>query len=193
MTKSDVIKKNINYLLKSRNETQVSLSEGAGVNRTTIYNILEGRVVRIQETTLRKVANFFGVSFSEMQTVDLFDKDVSNRTVSPEGNMNPVAVPIVTDNLILSAKNEKVGSLVVSSQITYYFGEGPNIIGVLLTKDIKGCYKKGDLLIVRRDVALNGANLLLVTATGILRVINENKTSTVPQELLGTIIEERYG
>lgn len=58
MNNIEIIKENIHYLLMSRKETHVSLSEGAGVNRTTIYNILEGKVVRVQDNTLRKVAGF---------------------------------------------------------------------------------------------------------------------------------------
>ncbi|MEN3263095.1 helix-turn-helix transcriptional regulator [Sodalis endosymbiont of Spalangia cameroni] len=193
MNNIEIIKENIHYLLMSRKETHVSLSEGAGVNRTTIYNILEGKVVRVQDNTLRKVAGFFGVSFSEIQTTNLREKELSNSFVSLEGNMNPVAVPVVSDTTILSAINAKIGRLVVSSPITYYFGQGANIIGIFLTKGIKGYYNKGDTVIVKRWESSNNANVLFITPQKKLRVVDGGRVPYVSDELVGTIIEERYG
>lgn len=193
MNKTNYLKQNIDYLLKSRKETQVSLSEGAGVNRTTIYNILEGKVDKVQSSTVRKVAGFFGVSFNEIQTLDLREKEITNNLISLDGNMNPIAVPIVTDTTIMSSLNAKIGTLVVSTQITYYFGEGPNVIGILLTKGIKGYYDKGDVIIVRRWVQEDKGNVLVVTPQMTLRVINGGRVLSVSDELVGTIIEERYG
>lgn len=193
MNNTEIIKKNINYLLSSRKETQVSLSDGAGVNRTTIYKILEGRVERVQENTLRKVAGFFGVTFKEIQSVDLQEKELSNRLVTIDGNMNPLAVPIIKDTTILSAVNAKIGRLVMSSPITYFFGEGPNVVGILLTKEIKGYYNKGDVIIVRRESIIHEANVLVVTPSKTLKVIEGSSPHLVAEDVVGTIIEERYG
>nr|WP_238526183.1 helix-turn-helix transcriptional regulator [Candidatus Hamiltonella defensa] len=46
--------------MRSRGETKASFSERSGITRTTIYKILEGKVNKVQETTLHKIASFFG-------------------------------------------------------------------------------------------------------------------------------------
>jgi transcriptional regulator with XRE-family HTH domain len=193
MTKTDIIRKNIDYLLKVNNESKISLSDGSGVNRTTIYNILEGKVVKVQENTLRKVAFFFGVSFYEIQSVDLTERDHANSNVSVDGNMNPIAVPIINDTTILSSMNAKIGRMIVTAPVTYYFGEGPNVIAVLLTRGIEGYYNKGDTVIVRRWDKVNRGNVLVLSPQKKLRVVERGKHPSVSDEIIGTIIEERYG
>lgn len=192
MKNSNFLKNNINYLLKSRKETQASLSEGAGINRTTIYNILEGRVERVQSSTLRKVAGFFGVSFEEIQTINLKDKEATDTLVSVDGNMNPVAVPIVDDTTIISSMNAKIGSMVVTSPLTYYFGQGPNIVAIRLTKSIKGYYEKGNVIIVQRGVNDSSCNLLVVSPGALLCVMEKNRNISLRYKLIGMILEERY-
>ncbi|MCZ2943295.1 helix-turn-helix domain-containing protein, partial [Acinetobacter baumannii] len=91
--KTEHLKSNIKYLIKSRGETQLSLSNAAGLTRTTIYNILEGKVVNVQQSTVRKISDFFGVSYDEIETLDFEAKEIIESSVSPQGNMNPAAVP----------------------------------------------------------------------------------------------------
>ena len=47
--RNEHLKSNIRYLIKSRGETQLSLCNASGLTRTTIYNILEGRVTNVHE------------------------------------------------------------------------------------------------------------------------------------------------
>ena len=91
--KTEHLKSNIKYLIKSRGETQLSLSNAAGLTRTTIYNILEGKVVNVQQSTIRKISDFFGVSYEEIETISFEAKEVIESNVSPLGNKNPVAAP----------------------------------------------------------------------------------------------------
>lgn len=56
--KNDYFRTNVRYLIKSRGETQVSLCAASGLTRTTIYNILEGRVSNVQQSTVRKISDF---------------------------------------------------------------------------------------------------------------------------------------
>lgn len=58
--KNKNLKNNIRYLIKSRGETQVSLCVASGLTRTTIYNILEGKVSNVQHSTVRKISDFLG-------------------------------------------------------------------------------------------------------------------------------------
>ncbi len=66
---------NIKYLIKSRGETQLSLCNAAGLTRTTIYNILEGKVVNVQQSTPQD-SDFFGVSYEEIETIDFEAKEI---------------------------------------------------------------------------------------------------------------------
>src|SRR5471030_2940932 len=93
--KTERLKSNIKYLIKSRGETQLSLCSASGLTRTTIYNILEGRVVNVQQSTIRKISDFFGVSYNEIETIDLEEKETIESSISLQGNMNPAAVPII--------------------------------------------------------------------------------------------------
>jgi transcriptional regulator with XRE-family HTH domain len=191
--KTNIIRNNIEYLLESRGETQVSLSGGSGINRTTIYKILEGKVINIQDKTLKKVANFFGVSYSEIQNTNLRSKDQEDTLVSLDGNMNPIAVPILSDAVILSTINKKIGRLIIASPITYFFGDGPNVIGITLTNGISGYYEKGDVIIIKRGVAIKDVSLLVLTRNKSLKVIEGQQLLMDGEELIGSIIEERYG
>lgn len=189
---NDILRSNIDYLLERQNENKVSLSDGSGVNRTTIYKILEGKVVRVQESTLRKFADFFGVSFSEIQSVDLREKDQADNRLSLDGNKNPIAIPVINDTTILSSLNAKIGRMIVASPVTYYFGEGSNIIGVLLTDNIAGYYEKGDLIIIKRHERLSGCNLLALAVDKKLCVVGSGRALPDGVEIIGTILEERY-
>lgn len=190
---NEIIRNNIDYLLEARKENKVSLSDGSGVNRTTIYKILEGKVERVQESTLRKVANFFGVSFYEIQTIDLREKAFKDNSISLDGNKNPVAIPIINEANILSSLDAKIGRLIVTSPVTYYFGEGTNIVGVLLNKKIDGYYEKGDLIIIKRREHIEGSNILVHAPENRLFVIGSKGALPDNVEMIGTILEERYG
>ncbi len=52
--------------------------------RTTIYNILEGKVVNVQQSTLRKISDFFGVSYEEIETIDFEAKEIIESSASPK-------------------------------------------------------------------------------------------------------------
>ncbi|WGL99857.1 helix-turn-helix transcriptional regulator (plasmid) [Arsenophonus sp. aPb] len=190
--KVEIIKNNIKHLLKEKNENQVSLSDGAGVNRTTIYNILEGKVSSIQEKTLKKVSDFFGVSYSEIQEIDFCKRDMENTLMSIDGNMNPIAVPLINESLITSSLNKKIGRMILGSPITYYFGDGPNIIGVILSSNIGNYYSSGDILIVKRKEIIKDSLLLIFSSDKNLDVINSGVDINDKDILIGSILEERY-
>lgn len=99
--KTEKLKRNVKYLIESRGETRMSLCNSSGLTRTTIYNILEGRVVNVQQSTIRKISDFFGVSYKEIETVDFQEKEIIESTVSLHGNMNPAAVPVIRETYLL--------------------------------------------------------------------------------------------
>ena len=150
--KTEKLKSNIKYLIKSRGETRLSLCNSSGLTRTTIYNILEGKVVNVQQSTIRKISDFFGVSYKEIETVDFEEKEIIESSVSLQGNMNPAAVPIIKESFLFQSLDKRIGELAATHPLTYYFGSACNLIAVLLESEVGGANEPGDLLVVKRGV-----------------------------------------
>ncbi|ARB27656.1 helix-turn-helix transcriptional regulator [Pseudomonas tolaasii] len=191
--KTEHLKSNIKYLIKSRGETQLSLSSAAGLTRTTIYNILEGKVVNVQQSTIRKISDFFGISYDEIETVDFEAKETIESSVSPQGNMNPAAVPILKESLVLQNLDKRIGELATLYPLTYYFGTSHNLIGVRLERAIPGANEPGDLLIVQKGVSSPGKEKLVYDrATKKMFITLEPCASSERLCVVGDIIEERF-
>lgn len=191
--KMETLKNNIKYLIRSRGETQVSLCNASGLTRTTIYNILEGRVTNVQQTTVRKISDFFGVSYKEIELVDLEEREVVESSVSLHGNMNPAAVPIIRESELIQCMKKKIGELVVEHPLTYYFGVASNLIGVLLENDIEDIYEAGALLVVKKGVLnSDGEKLIYKLLTKELLIVTENCSRSDAVLVIGDVIEERF-
>lgn len=191
--KSETLKNNIRYLIKSRGETQISLCNSVGLTRTTIYNILEGRVVNVQQSTIRKISDFFGVSYKEIESVDFKEREIIESDVSPDGNMNPAAVPVIKESALIQSLDKRIGELATTCPLTYYFGVACNLIGVLLSSEINGTYESGDLLIVNKGL-LNGdrETLMYDKVTHKLFISNEDFSESDSVCVVGEVIEERF-
>ncbi|WP_095078283.1 helix-turn-helix transcriptional regulator [Pseudomonas sp. Irchel s3h17] len=191
--KTEKLKNNIKYLIKSRGETRLSLCNSSGLTRTTIYNILEGRVVNVQQSTIRKISDFFGVSYKEIETVDFEEKETIESSVSLHGNMNPAAVPIIRESLLIQNLDKRIGELAVSHPLTYYFGSASNLIGVLLESKVSGVNESGDLLIVRKGVSSgSGEKLVYDKTTNKLSVISGSYFDSDVVSIIGDVVEERF-
>lgn len=171
----------------------MSLCNSSGLTRSTIYNILEGRVVKVQQSTIRKISDFFGVSYTEIETVDLQEKETIDSDISQQGNMNPVAVPIITESLLIQSMGKRIGELAVSHPLTYYFGVACNLIGVLLENEITGMNDAGDLLIVRKGLSSgSGEHLLYDEKTKKLFITSESYLRLGAVRVIGEVLEERF-
>ncbi|MCL6704233.1 helix-turn-helix domain-containing protein [Pseudomonas sp. T1.Ur] len=191
--KAEMLKNNVKYLIKSRGETQISLCNSSGLTRSTIYNILEGRVVNVQQTTIRKISDFFGVSYKEIESVDFEEREIVESSVSLHGNMNPAAVPIIKESQIFYCLNKKIGELVTVYPLTYYFGSASNLIGVLLENDIEGAYESGDLLVVRKGGLSSAAEKLIWRqSTKEFQVVTGHLSSSDATLVIGEVVEERF-
>ncbi|WP_395610614.1 helix-turn-helix transcriptional regulator [Pseudomonas sp. B22129] len=191
--KTEHLKSNIKYLIKSRGETQLSLCSAAGLTRTTIYNILEGKVVNVQQSTIRKISDFFGVSYDEIETIDFEAKEIIESSVSPQGNMNPAAVPVLKESLVIQNLDKRIGELATLYPLTYYFGASHNLIGVRLERAIPGINEPGDLLIVQKGVSSPGKEKLVYDrATKKMFITLEACASSDRLCVVGDIIEERF-
>lgn len=191
--RTEKLKNNIKYLIKSRGETRLSLCNSSGLTRTTIYNILEGRVVHVQQSTIRKISDFFGVSYKEIETVDFEEKEIIESSASPDGNMNPAAVPIISERLLMQNLDKRIGELAITHPLTYYFGPACNLIGVLLENEISEINETGDLLIVRRGLSNGSADKLGYNkVTNRLIIASENQFDSDTIYIIGDILEERF-
>lgn len=191
--KNEHLKSNIRYLIKSRGETQLSLCNASGLTRTTIYNILEGRVTNVQHSTVRKISDFFGVSYKEIEQVDFEEKEAVDQSISFAGNMNPAAVPIVPEDQLINCLGKTVGELVTLYPLTYYFGRGHNVLAVLLKHALVDINEPGDMLIVHKGVFEKGGdNLAYDSQTLKLCVLRELGEGESGRCLVGRIIEERF-
>ncbi|AZE13324.1 Helix-turn-helix domain protein [Pseudomonas chlororaphis subsp. aureofaciens] len=191
--RTEYLKSNIKYLIKSRGETQLSLCNASGLTRTTIYNILEGKVSNVQQSTIRKISDFFGVSYEEIETVDFEEKEIIDSSISPQGNMNPAAVPILKESLLMINMDKRIGELAILHPLTYYFGASYNLIAVLLENEIKGMYEAGDLLIIQKGVSSDDKEKLVYDRqTRKLFIINEPCSDSDRVLVVGDIIEERF-
>ncbi|MHA3736207.1 helix-turn-helix domain-containing protein [Pseudomonas sp. Eth.TT006] len=190
--RTEKLKRNVKYLIDSRGESRISLCNSSGLTRTTIYNILEGRVVNVQQSTIRKISDFFGVSYEEIESVDFEEKEIIEATLSLHGNKNPAAVPVIKESFLLQSLDKRIGELVVSHPLTYYFGMASNLIGVLLEGKTSGGNDAGDLLIVRKGVTSSSAENLVYdrSARKLMIVIGSHLDSGVC--VIGELVEERF-
>jgi transcriptional regulator with XRE-family HTH domain len=191
--KTEILKGNIKYLIKSRGETQLSLCNSIGLTRTTIYNILEGRVVNVQQSTIRKISDFFGVSYKEIESVDFEEREIIESSISLLGNMNPAAVPVVKESSLIQSLDKRIGELSTTCPLTYYFGSACNLIGVLLESEIAGVNEPGDLLIIKKGMSnSDGEKLVYDKTTRKLFITNERCSDSDVFWVVGEVIEERF-
>ncbi|ANJ53904.1 transcriptional regulator [Pseudomonas silesiensis] len=191
--KTEKLKNNIKYLIKSRGETRLSLCNSSGLTRTTIYNILEGRVVNVQQSTIRKISDFFGVSYKEIETIDFEEKETIESSISLQGNKNPAAVPIIKESLLIQNLDKRIGELAVTHPLTYYFGTACNLIGVLLENEISGINESGDLLIVKKGASSSNREKLVYDK--ISKKLSVTKESFFDSDVIcivGEVLEERF-
>lgn len=191
--KNEHLKSNIRYLIKSRGETQLSLCNASGLTRTTIYNILEGRVTNVQHSTVRKISDFFGVSYKEIEQVSFEEKEAVDQSISLAGNMNPAAVPIVPEDQMIHCLSKTIGELVTLFPLTYYFGRGHNVLAVRLEHALADINESGDMLIVHKGVFdERGDNLAYDSQTLKLCVLRGQSEAGSGKNLVGRIVEERF-
>ena len=190
--KTERLKTNIKYLIKSRGETRLSLCNSSGLTRTTIYNILEGRVVNVQQSTIRKISDFFGVSYKEIETVDFEEKEVVESSVSLQGNMNPAAVPIIKESALVQSMDKRIGELATTQPLTYYFGSACNLIGVLVENGIGNVNEPGDLLIVKKGLPSGDKEKLVYDTVKRKLFITCELSFGSEVFVVGEIVEERF-
>lgn len=189
--KIDNIKNNISYAIKSRNESKKSFSERTGITRTTIYNILDGKVDRIQTQTVEKIANFFGTTCRVIEESNLEAIEYRNQLISPDGNKNPLCIPIVNEKELIASLDKYIGELIVVHPTTYYFSDESNMIGLNITTPFTHRYQVGALLVIERFKRNDIDDLVILTSRNSLKIESENYVLRDGEILVGCIREER--
>ena len=194
--RKDNIINNIDYIIKSRGETKVSFSHRTGVTRATLYKILEGKVNNVQRSTITRIADFFGVSCEVIENYDLAHIETVERTLSPDGDKNPAAIPVIPQSAFLASSESRIGQLVTQYPVTWYFGDTSNTVALQVENNINNMFFPEDILIIKRNALPSKKQLALVyspqkeiflTSHGDPATFDAEQDSIV----LGAVIEER--
>ncbi|KAA1193837.1 helix-turn-helix domain-containing protein [Photorhabdus heterorhabditis] len=195
--KTNIIK-NIEYLIRTRGETKSSFSNRTGLTRTTIYKILDGQVNNVQQSTILRISDFFGVSCEEIENYDLEQLERLNETLSTEGNKNPSAIPIIPQSEFLSVSEKKIGQLVTEYPLTYFFGDESNMLAIKVESEIEDIFIPGEVIIIKRPPALVTNTPLLYYSNKIGFFIRQEKAHDSidrkhekSTQFLGYIVGER--
>lgn len=187
---------NIEYIIRSRGETKSSFAHRTGVTRATLYRILEGKVNNVHHSTVTRIADFFGVTCDIIENNDLEDIEYIDNTLSPEGNKNPAAIPVIPQSDFLDCFQQRIGKLITQYPATWYFGEASNMVALKVENNINDLFFAGNVIIVKRNAPPADKQLALFYSDkeGIYFRKKINYAIHLPKSgeiLLGAIIEER--
>ncbi|WMU75058.1 helix-turn-helix domain-containing protein [Enterobacter bugandensis] len=187
---------NIEYLIKSRGETKASFANRTGVTRATLYKILEGKVSNVQHSTITRIADFFGVSCEIIENSDLEHIESIEKTLSPQGDKNPAAIPVVPQSEFVAHMGNRIGLLVTQYPLTWYFGDVSNMVALRVEKNIENIFHPGDILIIKRKSVPKNKQFALFYSEvkGIFFKKDSNSVSHTPlagELFLGAVVEER--
>lgn len=132
------------------------------------------------------------MSYKEIETVDFEEKEIIESSVSPHGNMNPAAVPVIRESLLIECLDKRIGELAITHPLTYYFGTACNLIGVLLENEISGMNEPGDILIVKKGLSSGDGDKLAYDKTTKKLHITSDDFETDTSYIIGAVIEERF-
>jgi DNA-binding Xre family transcriptional regulator len=188
------IAKNIIFLIEEHAETKTSFSQKTGLTRATIYKILEGKVSHVQQSTVTRISDFFGISCETIENTDLGKMKQMEETLAFNGNKNPIALPIIPATCLRNTLSKTVGQLVQIFDTTWYFSSGGNFIALLIDAEVGETFDVGTLLIVNRSpfkrsllpsLFLDNNNTLKIRETS-----SEENNCDNQEVWLGVLIEE---
>ncbi|MFI8417072.1 helix-turn-helix domain-containing protein [Serratia sp. NPDC078593] len=187
---------NIDYIIRSRGETKVSFANRTGVTRATLYKILEGKVNNVHPSTITRIADFFGVPCDVIENHDLEHIERVEKMLSPEGNKNPAAIPVIPQSDFLYHVENRIGNLVTQYPLTWFFGDVSNMVAMLVETKISNIFFQGDILIIKRHSQAQRKQIALFHSKqeGMYTRKNEDNVVYIPtneETLLGAIVEER--
>jgi len=187
---------NIEYIMRSRGETKVSFANRTGVTRATLYKILEGKVNNVQHSTITRIADFFGVACNIIENHDLEQIEFIEKMLSPEGDKNPAAIPVIPQSVFISCFKQRIGFLATQYPVTWYFGDVSNMVALRVENNMKNLFFPEDILIIKRYTPpLNKQPGLFYSEKDGIYFKQSNSNEKYIQKydeiLLGAVIEER--
>ncbi|OON41760.1 transcriptional regulator [Izhakiella australiensis] len=187
---------NIEYIIRSRGETKVSFSNRTGVTRATLYKILDGKVSNVHRSTITRIADFFGVSCEVIENHDLESIELIEKTIAPDGNKNPAAIPVIPQSDFISNADSRIGNLVTQYPVTWYFGDVSNMVALLVENCMNNMFYPGDILIIKRNSSAKNKQFSLCYSEekGLFFRKKDDGIAYIPlqgESVLGTVIEER--
>ena len=188
----DILRDNIEFGLNKSKETKASLSRKTGVTRSTIYKILDGKVERVQASTVERIAYFFGTTCHIIQNESLEDVLSETPVISVFGNKNPIAVPILSEMEFVQKCECYIGDLVTDYPLTYHFSEGGNIVAIRVEQVLSNYFTQGNLLIIDRSNYNEKELSKLIVRDGELHSLPPNIPLLENDFLFGLILEERF-
>lgn len=82
----DLIVKNLKYLMRTKNLTEAGLSRNTGVAQPTLHKILSGRTNDPRVSTVKILANYFGITMDDLCT----SMCVASEQAPPKGKYIPI-------------------------------------------------------------------------------------------------------
>lgn len=114
-----------------------------------------------------------------------------NQLISPDGNKNPLCIPIVNEKELIASLDKYIGELIVVHPTTYYFSDESNMIGLNITTPFTHRYQVGSLLVVERFKRNDIDDLVILTSRNSLKIESENYVLKDGEILIGCVREER--
>ncbi|PIJ68952.1 XRE family transcriptional regulator [Erwinia sp. OLSSP12] len=150
----------------------------------------------VQRATLTRIADFFGVSCEVIENHNLEHIELIEKTLSPDGNKNPAAVPVIPQSDLILSRERRIGYLAAHYPLTWFFGDVSNMVALLVEKNLNNMFYPGDILIIKRDcpAKMKQPALFYSAEKGIFIRENDDSVIHLCQEgetLLGVIVEER--
>jgi SOS-response transcriptional repressor LexA len=201
----DVIINNLQQLMFSRRLNEAELSRQTGIAQATLHKIFSGKTADPRISTLKLLADFFGITLDDLYLKDILDK---KRTAQHGQSVpiiswadcinsaNPIAklTPTSWEKWIVieQTNNEYIYALASKPSMEPRFPRG-----TILIVNPKALSMDGDLVVVQypdtneaalRELSIDGPNKLLLP-------LNVN---SVPDKLennikiIGTIIQSRF-
>ncbi|MEI2265587.1 helix-turn-helix domain-containing protein [Erwinia sp. CGal63] len=196
LRRKDNIINNIDYIIKSRGETKVSFASRTGVTRATLYKILDGKVNNVQRSTVTRIADFFGVSCEIIENHDLQSFELIENTLSPDGDKNPAALPIIPQSAFIRSQDKRIGQLVTCYPVTWFFGDVANAVALQVDAPLNNLFFPGDILIIKRHTPPKEKQLALFYTPDSRLFIGQGESGLASAAeqgalLAGAVIEER--
>lgn len=151
--------KNLDYLIHSKRTNATQLQEDIGVPQTTTSRILNGTTSSPSDRTLRKYADYFGVTVSDLRYNDLTN----------EGNKG-LLTPIVNSDTVRIKKGGRELISIPIYSVVFCCGDGSKDFGF---EEIKGYRDFEEEFFIKAGIKPDGFKLVCAINDSMAPYIND--------------------